>query len=115
MDSSETEHQLEQHCELSNSIPPADAQSSDKSSSTISSPVSSSNTNGDVEIPDHWHPEVAMCLDDKCLTSGVRNDIVRTLVNLLFSRFNKPSRFQYDDLARKLIMKYPCVKDDLGN
>lgn len=42
-------------------------------------------------------------------------EIVRTLVNLLFARFAKPTRDQCEDFARKLIMKYPFVKDDLGN
>ena len=59
-------------------------------------------------IPDHWRPE-------KLLTDSGRNEIVRTLVNQLFSRAKKPMRAQCDDCSRKLILKYPMFKDDMGN
>ena len=36
-------------------------------------------------------------------------------MNQLFARASKPTRFQCEDLARKLILKYPFVKDDMGN
>lgn len=75
----------------------------------------SSSTSSSLEIPDHWRPEVQSCLEDKCLTNGARNEIVRTLVHLLFAKVSKPTRLQCEDLARKLIMKYPFIKDDLGN
>ena len=82
---------------------------------SVSSTSASSASKSGIDIPDHWRPEVELCLQDKCLSSGARNEIVRTLVNLLFARDTKPSRFQCEELARKLIMKYPFVKDDLGN
>ena len=45
----------------------------------------------------------------------LRAEIVRVLVTSLFSRFTKPTRAQSAALARKLILKYPFMKDDLGN
>ena len=43
------------------------------------------------------------------------NAIVKTLVNQLFARSIKPTRLECEGLARRLILKYPFVKDDLGN
>ena len=68
-----------------------------------------------ISIPDHWRPEVEQCIVTKNLTGSVRNEIVRTLVHLLFSKFKKPSRINCEEFARKLILKYPFMKDDLGN
>lgn len=41
--------------------------------------------------------------------------MIRALVHQLFAKSRKPTRSQCEDLARKLILKYPFVKDDLGN
>lgn len=65
-------------------------------------------------IPEHWRPEVEDCLKNQCLTPTARDEITRTIVNVLFSRNSKPSRVDCDAAARKLILKYPCTKDDLG-
>ena len=65
-------------------------------------------------IPEHWRPEVEECLKQQCLTPKARDEITRTLVNVLFSRVPRPSRVDCDAMARKLILKYPCAKDDLG-
>lgn len=70
---------------------------------------------GELEIPNHWRPEVEECFTEKCLSDRARHEIVRTLVNLLFARVKKPVRSDCAHLARKLIMKHPFVKDDLGN
>jgi len=70
---------------------------------------------GDISIPDHWHPEIESCLREECLTDSARNEMVRTLVNQLFARSSKPTRTQCEDLSRKLILKYPFLKDDMGN
>ena len=51
----------------------------------------------------------------KNLTGSIRNEIVRTLVDLLFSKFKKPSRVNCEEFASELILKYPFMKDDLGN
>ena len=66
-------------------------------------------------FPTHWRPEVEHCLQEKCLSSSARSDMVRTLVNLLFTKSSKPSRDQCEKLARRIILKYPFAKDDLGN
>lgn len=63
-------------------------------------------------IPDHWRPEVESCIKNKMLTPSARNDIVRTLVSQLFSRSNKPTRLECEVHARKLVSKYPFLKDD---
>ena len=65
-------------------------------------------------IPEHWRPEVEECLKQQCLTPKAIDEITRILVNVLFSRVPKPSRVDCDAIARKLILKYPCAKDDLG-
>lgn len=67
------------------------------------------------QIPDHWRPEVESCLKDEMLTPSARNEIIRTLVSQLFSRANKPSRGMCEEYARKLILRYPFLKDDMGN
>lgn len=51
-----------------------------------------------------------------CLTTATRSDIVRTLVTLLTSKYgSKPTQQQIEDLARKLILKFPWMKDDMMN
>ena len=69
----------------------------------------------DIEIPDHWRPEIEGCIIDKRFSSSSRNEIVRILVSQLFCRTTKPTRVQCENLARKFILKYPFAKDDLGN
>ena len=59
-----------------------------------------------LSIPDIWHPEIMQCLNDKFLTDSLCNEMSRCLSNLLFSFTRKP---------RKLIIKYPFMKDELGN
>ena len=65
-------------------------------------------------IPDHWRWEVEECFKAMSLTPPTRDEITRTLANVLFSRSQKPTWAECDDIARKLILKYPCTKDDLG-
>lgn len=84
-------------------------------SSELSVLVVSSNMDDDIALPTHWRPEVESCLRDQTFTDSARNDIVRTMVSLLFSKYPKPSRAQCEDLAKKLILKYPFSRDDLGN
>lgn len=96
-------------------IPPPPSTPTSGSTISVSSSASTTpNSRRDIVIPDHWRPEVEACLKEKCLTSGARNEIVRSLVNQLFTRASKPTRVQCEELARKLILKYPFVKDDMG-
>lgn len=71
--------------------------------------------NEEIIIPSQWRPEVEVCLNEKCITDGARNMMIRSLVNLLFSKDTKPSRANCENLARRLILKYPFLKDDMGN
>ena len=84
--------------------------------SSVNSVVSSAVTATDPEIviPSYWRPEVEECLRNKALTTNARNEIVRTVVNQLISRNSKPTRIDCEQLARKLILKYPFMKDKMG-
>lgn len=73
------------------------------------------NLHPDIVIPDHWRPEIEQCIEDMNFSDSARNEVVRTLVNLLFITSGKPSRDDCEQLARKLILVYPFAKDDLGN
>ena len=70
---------------------------------------------GGVIIPDHWGPEVESCITAKCLSDNARAEIKRTLVSQLFAKSSTPNRSDCDQIARKLILKYPFMKDNLGN
>ncbi len=83
--------------------------------SESSTSVISNMDDDNIALPTHWRPEVEFCLQEKNFSNSARNDIVRTLVGLLFSKSPKPSRVQCEDLAKKLILKYPFARDDLGN
>ena len=65
-------------------------------------------------IPQHWRPEVEECFRNQCLTASARNEIVRTLVSILFSKSSRPTRSDCEVMGRKMILKYPFTKDDLG-
>ena len=93
----------------------AAVQPSSQSSLSDKETVSSSAIPGLSLIPDCWRPEVEECFKMKSLTPDARDEITRTLGNVLFSKSRKPTRADCDDLARKLILKYPCTKDDLGS
>ena len=71
--------------------------------------------NEEIIIPSHWRPEVEVCLNEKSITDSARNMIIRSLVNLLFSKDAKPSRANCENVARRLILKNPFLKDDMGN
>ena len=81
----------------------------------MSPSVSSTSSVSGVEIPSHWRPETQYCIDRKCLNPEARNDIVRTLVTLSIAKFGPhPSRADCQHQARKLILQYPFMKDDIG-
>ena len=63
-------------------------------SSGTQRPPSSSARPGNIAtlcIPDNWCPEVMQCLNDKDLTDSARNEMIRCLVNLLYSISCKPT------------------------
>lgn len=67
------------------------------------------------EIPTRWFPEVDDCILQCSLSDSARCEIVRVLVNQLFARMREPKRVNCEHHARKLILKYPFMKDDMGN
>ena len=66
-------------------------------------------------IPTSWRPEIQDCITDEMLDISARNEIVRTLVNILFTCYSSPTRAQCSSLARKLILQYGFMKDDQGS
>ena len=68
-----------------------------------------------VDVPSHWRPEVEECIKKHCLSDSGRSEIIRVLVTQLFVHSRKPSRIDCEHQARKLILKYPFMKDDMGN
>ena len=54
------------------------------------------------------------CIERKELTDGARVEIVRCLVDILFSKSKKPTRSDCIEMGRKLILSYPWMKDDAG-
>lgn len=52
---------------------------------------------------------------NRSISDSTRNEMVRVLANLLFSVSPKPTRQQCNEIAKKLILKYPATKDELGN
>ena len=85
------------------------------STSVISDREVSSNSGGiNNEIPKLWQPDVNTCISEKSLTDSTRDEIVRRLVDNLFSKSVKPTRNDCVEIARKLIMAYPWMRDDVG-
>jgi len=85
-------------------------------SGSISSRESGNLSSNNFEIPAHWRPEVNKCIDNKELTPEGRNFITRTLVTLTMSRVGpKLTKSHCELVAQKLILKYPFMKDDIGN
>ena len=90
---------------------------SDSSSSiamgTSASVISGGSSNATcADIPKLWKPSITSCINKKELTDGVRGEIVRTLVDILFQKSQKPTHDDCVDLARKLILAYPWMKDN---
>lgn len=98
------------------SPPPLSSPTAGSFSVYSASSVTSSQSKRNLEIPDHWRPETQENVDEMYLTTATRSDIVWTLVTLLTSKYgSKPTQQQIEDLARKLILKFPWMKDDIGN
>lgn len=98
-----------------NAISPASSQVMTSPTPSMLSSGRSSCRDGEFKIPDHWRPEVEQAIKDRSLNPSVRSVVVRTLVDHLFEMSNKPGTQQCEEVARKLILKYPFFKDDLGN
>ena len=88
---------------------------SDDNSSIVSSVSATSNT---FNIPDHWRPSIMECINAqaeseacKLLTPTIRNEIVRDLMSQMYVLWPKPSRANCSLVAKKLVHKYPFMKD----
>ena len=82
---------------------------------SISSASSTPSRSDKVEIPEHWREETQDCIEG-VMDDSSRSDIVRTLVTLLVARHGpRPGRYRCEEVARRLILKYPFMKDDLGS
>ena len=69
-----------------------------------------------VHIPNYWSEDTQTCIEEGVLDDESKSDICRTLVTLLVSKHgSKPGRVRCEEIARQLILKYPFMKDDIGN
>lgn len=69
-----------------------------------------------VYIPDFRKDDTQHCIDEGVLNNASPSDIVRTLVTLLVSKYgSRPGRVQLEEVGRVLILKYPFMKDEIGN
>ena len=68
-----------------------------------------------IEIPSKWRDDTLACISEKKLTPSARKEIVQTLVTLVISKFgSNPTKAQLEIVARRLILKYPFMRDDIG-
>ena len=73
-------------------------------------------TSNDIIVPDLWQEDTQACIDAKVLSPESRSDISRTLVTLVTAKHGpNPGKTMFDEVARKLILKYPFMKDDMGS
>ena len=63
-----------------------------------------------------WCEETQECIDLKKLNPKARCDNGRTLVLLLTTKVGpKPTHDDIADVARQLVLKYPFMRDNIGN
>ena len=68
-----------------------------------------------IDIPTKWRDDTMECIKNKKLTPNARKEIVQTLVTLIISKFgSNPVKSQLEATARRLILKYPFMRDDIG-
>ena len=102
-------------------------QQGESSGRQISSPdyvsdtsLSSSNYKSEVgvpkkfSVPDSWRSEIMVCIKDKKITPKARSALVRDLVVHMYSFSLRPSRQFCEFAARRLITKYPFLRDAVG-
>ena len=85
---------------------------------SISSSASSMLKRETLVIPDTWRPTIMDCLKSPtiearkiALTHSLRQEIVRDLVTQMFAVNPKPNSEFASQVARKLVRKYPFMKD----
>jgi hypothetical protein len=65
-------------------------------------------------IPDTWRAEIMTCIRKKSITPKARNALVRDLVVHMYTYGSRPSRNFCEFTSRRLIMKYPFLRDAVG-
>ena len=100
--------------------PPLSLQSDPDCVSDTSATVSSerSDTQSDIPkkfaIPDTWRAEIMTCIRNKSITPKARNALVRDLVVHMYTYCRRPSRQFCEFASRRLITKYPFLRDAIG-
>ena len=89
----------------------------DETTSSLGSSLSGlSSRSSDFIMPEKWRDDTQTCIDAKVLNKESRNDITRTLVTLIVAKHgSNPGKAKCEEVSRKLILKYPFMKDDLGS
>ena len=83
---------------------------------SLVSSLSSQSTSTEIIIPSQWQEDTQACIDAKVLSPESRSDISRTLMTLLTAKEGpNPGKAKIEAVARKLILKYPFMKDDMGS
>ena len=96
---------------------PVGQPSSHAGSSSLGSSISGrSSASNEFLVPEQWKEDTRACIDAKVMSKESRGDISRTLVTLMTAKYgSNPGRTRCEEIARKLILKYPFMKDDLGS
>ena len=76
----------------------------DHNTTNLPTPEEVCNHSSTLSIPDNWRPEVMQSIRNKCVLDSARNEMVRVLVNVLFSLSPKPTRQQCNEMAQKLVL-----------
>ena len=92
---------------------------SDDAISLASSSMSlASSSKSSFHIPDYWPPVIMECIEHptfeeqkRALNTSIRNEIIRALGTHIFSHNPKPTKAFCTEVARKLVKKYPFMKD----
>lgn len=92
---------------------------SEDNSSVTSSASNSATPIRTFKIPDIWRPSVMECIfaeseaeSRKLLIPTIRNEMVRDLVTQMYAVWQNPSRQNCTEVAKKLVKKYPFMKDE---
>ena len=93
---------------------------SDDSDSVFSSvSTSSKGIRRTFKIPDTWRPSIMSCIrgqtleeQKRMLVPTIRNEVVRDLVTQMYSYYTKPDKAAVTEVAKKLVQKYPFMRDD---
>ncbi len=63
------------------------------------------------EIPGRFTNKTMKCLEDVCISSTARSEIIGSLHTRMLQYTDFPSPFEYRASCRRLVEKYPCLVD----